>query len=79
MLEHVDTTSQCPYKGVASYFATRIGDRVEPDIAWMYQFPIPECPKIEGLVSFFNEHTDVWVDGDLQTRPDTPWTRSRTV
>ena len=49
------------------------------DIAWMYAFPIPECPKIEGLVSFFNEHTDVWVDGERQERPDTPWTRSRTV
>jgi uncharacterized protein (DUF427 family) len=79
VLDRVDTTSQCPYKGVASYFAARIGDKVEPDIAWMYEFPIPECPKIEGLVSFFDEHTDVWVDGELQARPHTPWTRSRTL
>jgi uncharacterized protein (DUF427 family) len=79
LLEHSDTTSQCPYKGVATYYSARVGDRVVPDLAWSYPYPIPECPKVEGLFAFFNEHTDVWVDGELQPRPDTPWSRSRTI
>jgi uncharacterized protein (DUF427 family) len=79
LLEPIDTSSQCPYKGIASYFSARVGSRVADDIAWTYPFPIPECPKIEGLVAFFDEHVDVWVDGEQQTRPDTPWSRARTV
>jgi uncharacterized protein (DUF427 family) len=76
-LERTDTTSQCPYKGVASYYSARARARVVDDIAWTYPFPIPECPKIEGLVAFFDEHVDVWVDGELQARPETPWSRAR--
>lgn len=70
-----DTTSQCPYKGIASYWSAVIGDRTITDIAWTYRFPIPECPKIEGLVAFFDEHVDTYLDGVLQPRPDTPWSK----
>jgi uncharacterized protein (DUF427 family) len=79
LLEGSDSSSQCPYKGVASYYSARLGNRVLADIAWTYPFPIPECPKIEGLVSFYNEHTDIWVDGQLQERPETPWSHTRIV
>jgi uncharacterized protein (DUF427 family) len=77
LLEPTDTTTQCPYKGVARYWSARIGDTVQEDLAWSYPFPIPECPKIEGLISFFNERTDIWVDGEQLQRPLTPWTRRR--
>jgi uncharacterized protein (DUF427 family) len=73
LLDATDTLTQCPYKGIASYFSARVGDRVAADLAWMYRFPIPECPKIEGLVAFFDERVDTWVDGELQPRPQTPW------
>jgi hypothetical protein len=32
-----------------------------------------ECPKIENLLSFYNEHVDLYVDGVLQDRPITPF------
>jgi uncharacterized protein (DUF427 family) len=64
------TTSQCPYKGIAVYWTMREGPR---DILWGYPFPIPECPRIENLVSFFNEKVDIFVDGALQSRPVTAW------
>ena len=32
---------------------------VEEDLAWSYPFPIPECPKIENLVCFYNERADI--------------------
>jgi len=41
---------------------------------WSYPAPIPECPKIENLLSFYDEKVEaVYVDGELQTRPKTPW------
>jgi uncharacterized protein (DUF427 family) len=66
-------STQCPYKGVASYYSVRAGEELVKDIAWYYPFPIPECPKIENLICFFNEKVDTYVDGELEERPQTPW------
>ena len=44
----------------------RQGHRVE--------LSIPECPKIENLLSFYNERVDLYVDGVLRERPITPFT-----
>lgn len=68
-----DTVSACPYKGRASYYSARIGDKIVPDIAWTYTFPTPEQPRLAQLVAFFDERVDTWVDGDLRPRPDTHW------
>ncbi len=74
LLEASDTATRCPYKGTASYWSARIGDVCVRDIAWSYPTPIPECPKIENLVAFFNERVDaLYVDGELMARPKTPW------
>jgi len=69
------SVSRCPYKGVARYWSARIGDEAIEDIVWSYPAPIPECPKIENLLSFYNEHVDLYVDGVLQERPVTPFSR----
>ncbi len=74
LLEPTDTVTACPYKGRAVYWSVRVGDTLRKDQAWSYPAPIPECPKIEHLVCFFNERVDeLWVDGELQPRPTTPW------
>jgi uncharacterized protein (DUF427 family) len=66
--------TRCPYKGVASYYSVKVGDRLVSDIAWSYRSPIPECPKIESLIAFFNERVDALsVDGERQAKPRTPW------
>ena len=72
LLEPSQTTSRCPYKGVASYWSVRAAG-AHPDIAWSYKAPIPECPKIENLIAFYNEHVDLDVDGERLERPRTPW------
>lgn len=75
-----DTSTQCPYKGVASYHGVLVGDTVAQDVAWTYRFPIPECPKIEGLICFFNEKVDaIYVDGAELPRPVTPWSMPATL
>ena len=73
LLEPTDTVTQCPYKGRASYWSVRVGNEVRKDLVWGYPFPIPECSKIENLMCFYNEHVDIYVDGELQERPRTPW------
>ena len=73
LLEPTDTVTACPYKGQARYWAVRAGGDVRPDLVWAYPAPIPECPKIENLLSFYNEKVDIYVDGELQERPKTPW------
>lgn len=73
LLIPTDTRTRCPYKGEAVYWSVRAGDRVAEDIAWGYPAPIPEAPKLENLVAFFNEKVDLVVDGVRQERPVTPW------
>jgi uncharacterized protein (DUF427 family) len=68
-----DTVSVCPYKGVAEWFSVRAGGGVVDDLAWSYPRPVPENPRIAGLMCFLNERVDLVVDGELQERPLTPW------
>ena len=68
-----ETRTGCAYKGFASYFSLRVGDRVEEDVAWTYEEPRREAAPIAGMLCFFNERVDVELDGELQARPLTPW------
>jgi uncharacterized protein (DUF427 family) len=73
LMEPTETKTRCPYKGEASYWSVESGGKVLEDLAWSYPQPIPECPKVENLVSFFNEKVDIYVDGELKPRPKTHW------
>ena len=77
LLDPTETTTRCPYKGVASYWSVRAGGTVHKDLAWSYKSPIPECPKVENLIAFFNERVDLEVDGERLERPRTPWSPAR--
>ena len=41
------------------------------DLAWSYDFPTRELLPIAGLVAFYDEQVDVYLDGELQARPET--------
>jgi uncharacterized protein (DUF427 family) len=71
LLVPTDTASHCPYKGEAEWWSVRLGDEIHPDLAWSYRTPLPESQKIAGLVAFYDEKVDVYVDGVLQERPST--------
>jgi uncharacterized protein (DUF427 family) len=67
-----DTVSSCPYKGQTSgYWSVRLGDRIEPDLAWAYDFPTRQLLPIAGLVAFYNEKVDLALDGQPLARPAT--------
>ena len=71
LLTPTDTVTHCPYKGRARYWSVRAGDSVHEDLAWSYPTPLPESQKIAGLIAFFNEKVDLYVDGVRQERPST--------
>src|SRR5467141_1435653 len=74
LLTPTNTSTRCPYKGKASYWTVNVGGKEFTDIVWGYPAPIPECPKIENLLCFYDEKVDaVYVDGELQPRPVSPW------
>ncbi len=72
LLEPSDTVTRCPYKGRTVHWAATVGG-VRKDVAWSYPAPLPESQKVIGMVAFYNERTDIYVDGVKQERPDTPW------
>lgn len=71
LLTPSDTTSACPYKGVANYFS--VGDHA--DIVWTYPSPLRESSPVEGLLAFYNEKVDLIVDGQRCERPSTKFSQ----
>ena len=71
LLTPTDTATHCPYKGTARYWSAVVNGNTYDDIVWGYDTPLPESQKIAGLVSFYNEKVDIYVDEVLQERPKT--------
>jgi uncharacterized protein (DUF427 family) len=42
---------------------------VVKDLAWSYRSPLPESQKVAGLICFYNERVDLYIDRELQPRP----------
>lgn len=67
-----DTRTECPYKGRTSeYWSVVAGAAVHPDLAWSYQFPTVALLPIAGLIAFYNEKVDIFLDGSALQRPVT--------
>jgi len=73
LLRPSDRQTQCPYKGTASYWSVDTGTRLHSDLVWIYRTPLPESQKIAGLACFYNERVDLYLDGELQPRPPSPF------
>jgi uncharacterized protein (DUF427 family) len=71
LLRDSDTSTQCPYKGEASYYSVELSGELIEDIVWYYKYPVEESSRIAGMVSFYNEKVDIFVDGEPENRPKT--------
>jgi uncharacterized protein (DUF427 family) len=76
LLTPTGSVTSCPYKGDANYYAVQVDGTVHDDLAWWYRYPTRESAPIAGKVCFYDERVDVYVDGELQQRPETPFSRS---
>lgn len=64
LLERTDHATHCPFKGDASYWTVRTGDRVAVNAVWAYEEPIGQAQWLHGLVSVYHEAMDAWFDED---------------
>lgn len=71
MLTPTDRVTRCPYKGTARYWTVHAAGEAHENFVWGYDAPLPESQKILGMVAFYNEKVDIYVDGILQERPRT--------
>jgi uncharacterized protein (DUF427 family) len=62
----------CAYKGHATHWDAA-GEKA---IAWCYDEPLNDAVPVKGLIAFYNERTDIEVDGELEERPQTQWSVS---
>lgn len=62
------TTTKCPYKGLAQYYNVTVEGKEWKDVVWWYEYPTTESAAIQGLVCFYNEKVDVFVDGVLEEK-----------
>ena len=69
LLDASDTETECPYKGTTSgYWTARVGATVAEDVAWGYDFPTRQLQPVTGLVGFYDEKLDVYLDGERTRR-----------
>ncbi|CAL9561545.1 hypothetical protein SUDANB95_04605 [Actinosynnema sp. ALI-1.44] len=71
LLRATDLRTSCPYKGTAEYWSVVVGDEVHENVVWGYRTPLEESRRVAGLVAFYNEKVDIYVDGVREDRPRT--------
>jgi uncharacterized protein (DUF427 family) len=64
LLEPSETTSRCPYKGVASYWSVRGAGEAGRDLVWSYAEPRAEAAAIAGRLAFYSERAAVTLGGE---------------
>jgi uncharacterized protein (DUF427 family) len=70
-LEPSATRTYCPYKGEASYWSFEAGGRRYEDLGWSYEQPLEDMTPIAGLVAFWDDRLDVFLDGERREPPAT--------
>ncbi|GJJ06289.1 hypothetical protein Clacol_000480 [Clathrus columnatus] len=71
LLKPSSLKTSCPYKGDASYYHVQTPSGLVENVVWWYPTTVLECVPIKGLVAFYDEKVDVWIDGVKQERPKT--------
>lgn len=52
-LRPTDTTSRCPWKGLASYYSLVVDGQTNVDAAWTYAEPNQAAAAIKGHIAFW--------------------------
>ena len=58
-LEKTSSSTTCPHKGVASYYAIAGKSGAIPDAAWSYETPIKGMEEIAGYLGFYGDKVTV--------------------
>lgn len=68
VLEPTEHTTRCPFKGDASYWTVRVGDRVEENLVWGYPGQADRdegwVDGLDGYVAFYLDRVDEVLEED---------------
>jgi uncharacterized protein (DUF427 family) len=53
LLEPIDKTTVCGWKGVANYYDVVVGGKRNPGAAWYYREPMPAASEIKDHIAFW--------------------------
>lgn len=62
-LEKVEDTTFCPFKGTASYWTVRVGDREAASAVWSYEDPYDEVAPLKDCMAFYLDRIDGLEEG----------------
>jgi uncharacterized protein (DUF427 family) len=73
--------THCPFKGDASYWTLKLGDREVENVMWSYERPYDEKPELAGYCAFYWDRVDHWYEEDEEifVHPRDPYKRIDTV
>jgi uncharacterized protein (DUF427 family) len=66
-------STTCAYKGHATHYSATVNGSALANIAWSYQDPLEDATAVRGLLSFYQERLDLFIDGRRVQRASTPW------
>lgn len=69
LLTETARTTLCEWKGSASYYSLRVGDRTLENVAWTYHQPNPGYAAVRDHIAFYCAPMDACYVGDEQVRP----------
>jgi uncharacterized protein (DUF427 family) len=67
-LQPSDKSTHCPFKGDASYWSLRAGERFAEDAVWTYREPLERARWLEGFAAFYWARVDAWYEEDDEVR-----------
>ena len=59
----------CEWKGTASYYSVRVGDRSAENVGWAYRDPKPGYEVLRDHIAFYCAPMDACFVGDERARP----------
>jgi uncharacterized protein (DUF427 family) len=71
-MEFLEATSEhsfCEWKGTASYWSVRVGDRLAENAVWSYKAPDEGFEPIRGYLAFYARKVDACYVGEHRVTP----------
>ena len=77
LMTPTDHHTFCPYKGTASYWTIKVGDKASENAVWGYPDPFEEVAEIGDFVAFYWDRVDHWYEEDEEifVHPRDPYKR----
>jgi uncharacterized protein (DUF427 family) len=58
LMKKTEHTTYCPFKGTASYWTIKIGDKSAENAIWGYEAPYDETAALAGHYAFYGNRVD---------------------